>query len=122
MKIELLDTIVLTRGQPKHGLRSGDLGAVVEVYEFEPCMLHHKTMIVDGVWATIGTANFDNRSFALNNETNICINDATLVAQLERVFERDLKRCKPISRELWSSRRLWYRLQVAAASILEDQV
>jgi len=35
MKIELLDTIVLTRGQPKHGLRSGDLGAVVEVYEFD---------------------------------------------------------------------------------------
>jgi cardiolipin synthase A/B len=96
--------------------------AGVEVYEFEPSMMHHKTMIVDGVWATIGTANFDNRSFALNNETNLCINDATLVAQLERVFERDLRRCKPISRELWSSRRLWYRLQEAAASVIEDQV
>jgi len=94
----------------------------VEVYEFEPSMLHHKTMIVDGVWATIGTANFDNRSFSLNNETNLCINDRGLVNQLEHIFEEDLKRCRRIDSEIWSNRRLWYRVQELAASVIEDQV
>ncbi len=44
----------------------------VEVYEYNHTMLHHKIMIVDGVWATVGTTNFDNRSFAHNAENNIC--------------------------------------------------
>jgi len=66
--------------------------AGVEIYEYQPTMLHQKTMIVDGVWATVGTANFDNRSFSLNEETNICFHDAELIAQLRAVFFADLAR------------------------------
>ena len=49
--------------------------AGVELYEYMPTMLHQKTMVVDGVWGTVGTTNFDNRSFALSEETNICFHD-----------------------------------------------
>ena len=52
------------------------LEAGVEILEYNRTMLHHKTMVVDGVWATIGTTNFDNRSFAHNEENNVCVYDA----------------------------------------------
>ena len=98
------------------------LDAGVEVYEFEPAMLHHKTMIVDGLWATIGTTNFDNRSFALSNETNVCLMDRAVVHHLERIFQDDLTRCKQIDRAIWRKRKLRFKLQEMAASLIEDQV
>src|SRR4029078_8169798 len=49
------------------------LEAGVEIYEYNRTMMHQKTMVVDGIWSTVGTTNFDNRSFALNEERNICI-------------------------------------------------
>ncbi len=67
------------------------LEAGVEIYEFQPTMLHQKTMVVDGVWATVGTANFDNRSFALSEETNVCFHDQALIEELEAVFAADLE-------------------------------
>jgi cardiolipin synthase A/B len=96
--------------------------AGVEIYEFEPSMLHHKFMVVDGKWATIGTANFDNRSFALNNETNLCINDAELVSRMGMIFDRDVKRARRIDEPTWRGRKLRYKLQEMAASVIEDQV
>jgi len=98
------------------------LGAGVEVYEFEPAMLHHKTMIVDGLWATIGTTNFDNRSFALSNETNVCLVDRGVVHQLERIFNHDLTRCKQIDRASWRRRKLRFKVQEMVAALIEDQV
>jgi cardiolipin synthase len=47
----------------------------VEMYEYNRTMLHHKIMVVDGAWATVGTANFDNRSFAHDEESNVCFSD-----------------------------------------------
>lgn len=58
------------------------LRAGVEIYEYRRTMLHHKTMVVDGVWATVGTTNFDSRSFAHNEESNVCFYDAELVTQM----------------------------------------
>ena len=55
------------------------LEAGVEIFEYNRTMLHHKTMVVDGIWATIGTTNFDNRSFAFNEESNITFVDRALI-------------------------------------------
>jgi cardiolipin synthase len=98
------------------------LEAGVEIYEFKPTMLHQKTMVVDGAWATVGTANFDNRSFALSEETNICFHDPGLVGQLEATFQDDLASAERIRLEDWRKRRLWQRVKELAAALIEDQV
>ena len=98
------------------------LEAGVAVYEFEPTMLHQKTMVVDGVWATIGTTNFDNRSFALNEETNICFRDAGVAGALGRVFLEDLERSTRIELAAWKERGLRQRAQEWFAALIEDQV
>jgi cardiolipin synthase len=98
------------------------LQAGVEIYEFQPSMLHQKTMVVDGTWATVGTANFDNRSFALSEETNVCFHDRALVEKLEAVFLADLEKCQRIELEEWRRRGLWQRAKELFASLIEDQV
>jgi len=96
--------------------------AGVEIYEFEPSMLHQKTMVVDGAWATVGTANFDNRSFALSEETNVCFHDRALVEQLQAIFLADLERCRKVELPAWRRRGFRQQVKEALASLIEDQV
>jgi cardiolipin synthase len=101
----------------------GDLlEAGVEIYEFNRTMLHHKTMVVDGVWGTIGTTNFDNRSFAFNEESNVSFVDRRLVGELEEAFERDRGASDRLTIEAWRQRGVWARMQEAAVWLLQDQV
>jgi cardiolipin synthase len=98
------------------------LEAGVEIYEYQPSMLHQKVMVVDGAWATVGTANFDNRSFALSEETNVCLHDAALVESLEMTFLSDLGRCQKVELSRWRRRGAWQRAKELLASLIEDQV
>lgn len=98
------------------------LDAGVRIYEYEPTMLHQKYMVIDRQWATIGTTNFDNRSFALNEETNVCFHDPEHVAHLCRIFFDDLRRCHEIERNVWAKRGIQQRGREFLASLLEDQV
>ncbi|MEO8051913.1 MAG: phospholipase D-like domain-containing protein [Acidobacteriota bacterium] len=98
------------------------LEAGAEIYEFRPTMLHQKAMLVDGVWATIGTANFDNRSFALNEETNLCFHYRAIADELRVIFTADLARCDRVDFEQWRKRGLWQRTMEQCASVLEDQL
>lgn len=96
--------------------------AGVQIYEYQPTMLHQKTMIVDGAWATVGTTNFDNRSFALSEETNICFHDPSLVEQLGGVFLTDLTRCERVNLDQWKQRGAWQQAKEMLASLIENQV
>jgi cardiolipin synthase len=98
------------------------LRAGVDIYEYQPTMLHQKLMVVDGVWATIGTANFDSRSFALSEETNICFHDRALVQNLQAVFLTDLARCNKVELSDWRGRGFWQKTKERFASLIEDQV
>ncbi|HLH44368.1 MAG TPA: phospholipase D-like domain-containing protein [Bryobacteraceae bacterium] len=98
------------------------LRAGVQIYEFEPTMLHQKTMVVDGAWATVGTANFDNRSFALSEETNVCFHDPVLVRQMESIFRADLSRCRKVELSDWLQRGLLQCAKEEFAALIEDQV
>ncbi len=98
------------------------LQAGVEIYEYQPTMLHQKTMLADGVWATVGTTNFDNRSFALSEETNICFHDPFLLEQLREVFVRDLALCERIGLTAWKQRGAWQQIKEMIASLIENQV
>jgi cardiolipin synthase len=98
------------------------LRAGIAIYEFNRTMLHQKTMVVDGLWVTIGTTNFDNRSFAHNEESNVCICDRALAAQMHATFEDDLRGCDLVTLEGWRRRGVVQRGREIVASFLEAQV
>jgi cardiolipin synthase len=76
----------------------------VEVFEYQPTMLHAKSIAIDGCWASIGTANFDHRSFQLNEELTICIFDPAIAGKLHEIFEHDLSRSEVIDPDRWRQR------------------
>jgi cardiolipin synthase len=94
----------------------------VEIYEYNRTMMHQKLMIVDGLWATLGSTNFDNRSFAFNEESNVALVEPRLVAGLERVFEADLHVSDPVTLDGWRSRGALTRGMEFVASFFQDQV
>jgi len=97
------------------------LDAGVEILEYNRTMLHHKTMVVDRLWVTVGTANFDNRSFAHNEESNVCFFDRSLADRLHEIFLRDVESCVSVTRERWARRGVWARSQEIVASLLQEQ-
>ena len=78
----------------------------VKIFEYEPTMFHPKTMVVDGIFSTVGTANFDERSFHLNEEVNLFVYDEGFAAQMRERYERDLEQSKPYTLEMWKARPL----------------
>jgi cardiolipin synthase A/B len=94
----------------------------VKIFEYKASLLHAKTMVVDGVWATIGSTNFDNRSFALNQEINLTVYDRGVARQLEQIFDEDLKYSKPISYDEWKSRGIFERLIELFSFPLKEQL
>lgn len=96
--------------------------AGVEIYEYGPTMLHQKVMLVDGAWGSVGTANFDNRSIALNEETTVCVHDRVLIAELESAFTGDLMRSQRVEEADWKKRSLLQRAREQFAAVIEDQV
>jgi cardiolipin synthase len=93
----------------------------IEIFEYNRTMLHQKTMVVDGLWSTIGTTNFDNRSFAHNDESNVCVHDASLAQQLQNTFLEDLSVCEQVDRAAWRRRGGWARCQEFVAALFEEQ-
>jgi cardiolipin synthase A/B len=87
----------------------------VEIYEFEPTMLHTKMLIFDGFMVSVGSTNFDTRSFELNDEASLNIYDCGFAADMTRLFESDLARATRYRLENWRSRPL---TQKAAEEIL----
>jgi cardiolipin synthase len=98
------------------------LAAGIEIQEFNRTMLHQKTMVVDRRWVTVGTTNFDNRSFAHNEESNVCCLDDRLAEQLRQMFLDDLGGCERVTIEGWRKRGMWARSQELLASLLQEQV
>ena len=82
----------------------------VKVFEYQASLMHAKTIVADGVWATIGSTNFDNRSFALNQEINLTVYDKGIAQKLEKIFSDDLTYSKEITYEAWQSRGIFERL------------
>lgn len=100
----------------------GDLlKAGARVYEYQPGMIHAKTMVVDGAWAVVGTTNFDNRSFGLNDEVNIAAFDRKLSARVAEDFARDRAESREMSYEEWRGRPLWERAYEQLGRLLERQ-
>jgi cardiolipin synthase len=91
------------------------LEAGVRIFEYQKTMMHAKVVVADDCWANVGTANFDNRSLALQDEMNCSILDPTIVAELEKHFFEDFDACEEIDLDRWR-RRPWRSRACEAAS------
>ncbi len=81
----------------------------VKVYEYKPTLLHQKIIVVDGIWSSVGSTNWDERSFQLNDEVNVGILDAAVATQLRDAFINDLRTAVPRKFDEWQHRSLWHK-------------
>lgn len=93
----------------------------IRIYEFQPSMYHCKFMIVDEIWTSVGSTNFDNRSFRLNDECNLNILDEDFAKERMKVFANDRARSKEITFEAWKSRPLLEKGIEKVAAIFATQ-
>jgi cardiolipin synthase len=98
------------------------LEAGVRIYEYQPTMLHVKAMMVDDVWVSVGSTNFDNRSFRLNDEANLNVLDPGFAREQARVFDDDRGRSRQVTLEAWRKRPLSERLRERWALLFRSQI
>lgn len=94
----------------------------VKIWEYEKTLLHQKVIIIDGLWSSVGSTNFDDRSFQLNDEINVGLLDAQLAAQLRAAFHADLRHARQRSFEEWSDRSLWHKTVDGVAYLGRSQL
>jgi len=87
------------------------LAAGVRIFEFPTTLLHQKVMTVDGVWSAVGSTNFDDRSFEINDEITLGIHGEAFAKQLEDLFEEDQKVCKEVDAKEWDQRGGMHKLK-----------
>jgi cardiolipin synthase len=98
------------------------LEAGIEIHEYTAALLHAKTMVIDGVWATVGSTNLDHRSFRLNDELNVVAYDRGFAAQLEKAFDEDLRFARRVDLEAWRDRGIRGRMLEFMAIPLESNL
>ena len=101
----------------------GDLlDAGVELYEYQPTMIHCKVLVIDGLWTSVGSANFDDRSFRLNDEANLNVFSAELAAEQLRYIEADIAKSKRMVLRRWARRSPTRRVYENLALLLRSQL
>ena len=85
------------------------IDAGIEIYEYCPTMLHAKTLTVDEIWSSVGSVNFDNRSFQLHDEVTLCVQSERFAGQLHEVFEKDLEASERVEPAGWRERPITQR-------------
>ncbi|HWD22572.1 MAG TPA: cardiolipin synthase [Burkholderiales bacterium] len=101
----------------------GDLlRAGVEIHEYQPTFFHCKVMIVDRLWVSVGSTNFDTRSFSTNDEANLNVYDREFAAAQARIFEDDLKRSRRIALDQWQERPWTEKLWEHSLGLLSSQL
>ena len=98
------------------------LKAGAEIYEYVPSMYHCKVMIVDNLLVSVGSTNFDNRSFRLNDEANLNVYDMAFARRQTQIFEDDLRNSRQVTHDQWAARPLKEKLMERLALLLESQL
>ncbi len=98
------------------------LKAGVKIYEYQPTMFHCKYMIVDDLWVSVGSSNFDPRSFRLNAEANLNVLDRNFAAQQTRVFEQDKAKSKEVTLEKLKHQPIWDKVLNKAVLTVEPEL
>lgn len=98
------------------------LEAGIDIFEYQPTMYHCKVMVVDDLWTSVGSTNFDNRSFRLNDEANLNIFDADFAKEQTAIFEQDKANSRRVSLAEWQTRPWFERLAEHMAGWLRSQL
>lgn len=94
----------------------------IRIFEYQRTLLHQKVMTIDGIWSAIGSTNFDDRSFELNDEVTLGVESAGFAKKLEEIFEHDLQHCREVTIETHRKRTVMHRLTDFSAFILNEQL
>jgi cardiolipin synthase len=92
------------------------------MYEYQPTMYHTKVMVVDDVWCSVGSTNFDDRSFRLNDEANLNVLDPEFAREQARVFAEDRAQSQEVTLQQWERRPLKERVQERFARLVKSQL
>jgi cardiolipin synthase len=98
------------------------LKAGIKVYEYKAALLHSKTMVIDSMWATVGSTNLDRRSFELNEELNLVVYNGEVARRLERVFLADLEQSREVTYVQWANRGFFSRFLEILSIPVRDQL
>jgi cardiolipin synthase A/B len=105
------------RSSYRHLLKAG-----IRIFEYQPTMLHAKSLVIDGAWSSVGSVNFDNRSFQLNDEATLCVLSENFAKRLTEVFEGDIAKSKEITDRAWRRRPLFRRVGETAGRLLRREL
>lgn len=94
----------------------------IKIFEYEKTLCHQKTIVVDGIWSSVGSTNFDDRSFRLNDEVSMGILDRGVAAELKRAFENDLRSSRRPTAAQWANRGWFHKLKDGLAYIGNSQL
>lgn len=94
----------------------------VRIFEYQPTMFHRKVMIIDDLWVSVGSANFDNRSFRLNDEANLNVFDSEFALEENEAFEKDKQMSQEVTWELWKQRSIIQKVSDATVGLLRSQL
>jgi cardiolipin synthase len=105
-----------------HGLYWELLRAGIQIFEYQPTMMHCKVLIIDGVWTSVGSANFDDRSFRLNDEANLNVFSEDLAREQTRLIEADIQQSRLMVLKKWRQRQFGRRINERLALLLRSQL
>ena len=94
----------------------------VKIYDYHRTLLHQKTIVVDGQCASVGSTNFDDRSFEINDEVSLVVYDENISRELEETFEKDLQHATEVNLEEWKRRPATHKLRDFFSFLLNEQL
>jgi cardiolipin synthase len=104
------------------GLYGALLAAGIQIYEYQPTMMHCKVLVIDGVWSSVGSANFDDRSFRLNDEANLNVFSTDLAREQIRLIDADIQNSRTMVLNKWRHRKFGRRINERLALLLRSQL
>jgi len=105
-----------------HALYGTMLQAGIEIYEYLPTMIHSKVMVIDELWVSVGSSNYDNRSFRLNDEANLNVFSPELAREQVQVIETDITKARRLNLRRWARRPASRRMLESVAILLRSQL
>jgi cardiolipin synthase len=94
----------------------------VKLYDYQRTLLHQKVIVIDRCWAAVGSTNFDDRSFEVNDEVSLVVYDERVAEELEQTFEDDLQHAKKVELEPWKKRGVTHKLTDFGAFLFNEQL
>jgi cardiolipin synthase len=104
------------------GLYGSLMESGIQLFEYQPTMMHCKVLVIDGVWSSVGSANFDDRSFRLNDEANLNVFSEALAREQMRLIDADIAQSRRMVLNKWRHRKFGRRINERLALLLRSQL